>query len=182
MSPVKKTILLLCVLVHQLSVAQPDSSGKNILKMKLLGYAIGSVKVQYERILSKKQSVTVEAGIFRSLPLVYDITYNLQTGMEYSAEYRYYFRAAPRGFYAAPFISYFSFGQSIEAASFAGGGLLAGAQWVFEDFITLDLDFGAGLYRERYQYFEGRGGNRKLVTFTRPVLLPALNLSLGCRF
>ncbi|MFY7669887.1 DUF3575 domain-containing protein [Tenacibaculum sp. MEBiC06402] len=126
---------------------------KNVIKANPIGLAFGIAELSYERAISDNGSF--EIG------LAYAGT-DVSTGSETisasafggEGKYKFYFSSekdAPRGWYAAPFVSYStssvedSSGNDVGFNAFAGGAL-AGYQWVFgggDSGFALDLNFGA---------------------------------------
>lgn len=110
--------------------AQQDSSKivhekdyKNVLKLNITSWILYSngVQLNYERILSKKRSITLFGGIIQfpmpdviaNSPLNFDKNKS-KSGFVLGSEYRFYLSAenkdaAPHGVYLAPFISYYHF-------------------------------------------------------------------------
>jgi hypothetical protein len=96
---------------------------KNTLKLNLTSWILytNGVQINYERILSKKRSITVFGGIIQ-FPLPSSIANsNLsfdsdkkKSGFSIGSEYRFYLSKenkydAPHGVYLAPFVSYYHF-------------------------------------------------------------------------
>jgi hypothetical protein len=96
---------------------------KNTLKLNITSWIlyINGVQLNYERLLSKKRSLTIFGGIIQfpvpSAIANSNIVLNRDTqksGFSIGSEYRFYLAkenkyAAPRGVYLAPFISYYHF-------------------------------------------------------------------------
>ena len=96
---------------------------KNIFKFNLTGPIVNSYVAQYERVLTKRSSITFTVGIASKAPLPFKQTLMNDFGgnddakraiettifdkQTYTFEYRFYTGGqAPRGFYIAPFLRY----------------------------------------------------------------------------
>lgn len=103
--------------------------GKNLIKFNLSGLAIQNYMLQYERVLSKGQSIALTFSIAPNVPLPFKSTLLSDFGnnsdaaraiitttyKKYTAtlEYRFYFSGkAPKGLYFAPFARYMNMNQS----------------------------------------------------------------------
>jgi hypothetical protein len=95
---------------------------KNTLKLNLTSWILYSgVQVNYERILSKKRSITLYGGIIEfPMPSVISnssLAFNSdkkKSGFSIGSEYRFYLSKenkydAPHGVYLAPFVSFYHF-------------------------------------------------------------------------
>ncbi|HZZ76557.1 MAG TPA: hypothetical protein VFE04_11540 [Puia sp.] len=95
---------------------------KNTLKLNLTSWILYSgVQVNYERILSKKRSITLYGGIIEfPMPSVISnssLSFNRdkqKSGFSLGSEYRFYLAKenkydAPHGVYLAPFVSFYHF-------------------------------------------------------------------------
>ncbi|MFD0991761.1 DUF3575 domain-containing protein [Tenacibaculum geojense] len=167
--------------IAMVAVGFTANAQKNVVKANPLGLAIGVAELSYERAVSEKQSF--ELGIAYSS---FDVTGDGGDKVETSSigaegKYKFYFSSdkdAPRGWYAAPFVSYSTSsvdndGTKGDINAFAGGAL-AGYQWVFgggDSGFALDLNFGA-------QYMSvSTSGNISSVSIDG--FLPRLGVSLG---
>jgi hypothetical protein len=99
---------------------------KNSLKINLTSFILytNGIQLNYERLLSKKRSITVFGGyiqfpmptIIANSPLNFDKD-RTKGGYSIGSEYRFYLAkenkyAAPHGVYLAPFVSYYNFKNS----------------------------------------------------------------------
>jgi hypothetical protein len=96
---------------------------KNTLKVNVTSWILYSngVQLNYERVLSKKRSITLYGGIIQfPMPSVISnssMTFNSEkkkSGFSIGSEYRFYLSKenkydAPRGVYLAPFVSFYHF-------------------------------------------------------------------------
>ncbi len=140
---------------------------ENIIKLNVLGLALGNIGVQYERTIGEHSSLALGVSYLptRSLPqfiIDEDTTNSLKSlafsGWTFTPEYRYYFSGkAPKGFYVAPYFRYSTFSVDeidITYTSTATGfevkvpadgtfkgstlGLMVGSQWLLGEHMTLD--------------------------------------------
>jgi hypothetical protein len=96
---------------------------KNSIKVNLTSWILyqNGVQLNYERLLSKKRSITVFGGIIHfpmptviaNSPLNFDKD-KKKSGFAFGSEYRFYLAKenkydAPHGVYLAPFVSYYHF-------------------------------------------------------------------------
>ena len=124
-------ITLLVVLVFTISArAQQDTAKmvhekelKNVIKLNLTSWILYSngVQINYERLLSKKRSITVFGGIieFPMPSIIANSSLNFdkdrkKSGFALGSEYRFYLAKenkydAPHGVYLAPFVSFYHF-------------------------------------------------------------------------
>jgi hypothetical protein len=158
-----KKLVLSIFMISALAV----NAQENIIKLNLLGLALGNIGVQYERTLGEHSSLAMGISYLpsRSLPdfvIDEDSTTSLKSmsfsGWTFTPEYRYYFSGkAPKGFYVAPYfrystfivdkvdISYTSTTTNQEVKVPADGsykattvGLMLGSQWLLGEHMTLD--------------------------------------------
>ncbi|CAM1356200.1 MULTISPECIES: DUF3575 domain-containing protein [Tenacibaculum] len=161
-------------------VAVTASAQKNVIKVNLIGLAIETAELSYERAVSDKGAV--EIGLSYAGADVTSGSEKISTsaiGVE--GKYKFYFSSdkdAPRGWYAAPFVNYSSAsaennsGEDIGFSTFSGGALVE-YQWVFgvgDSGFALDLIFGA-----QYVSASATGGT----TVSIDGFLPRLDVSLG---
>jgi hypothetical protein len=121
---------LFCSIANAQTTAPPTSPAqaiplinKNLIKFNLAGLIVSTYELQYERVISNKQSIALTLGISPNAPLPFKNTLLKDFGgnedarraiettkfTKYTAtlEYRFYFSGkAPKGFYFAPFVRY----------------------------------------------------------------------------
>ncbi len=153
---------------------------KNVVKANPLGLAFGIADLSYERAVSDKSSFEIGMSYFgANVTAGNEVIKSSAIGGE--GKYKFYFSSdknAPRGWYAAPFVSYSKASASTSSGEEAGfssfsGGALAGYQWVFgggNSGFALDLNFGA----QYMSVAETEGTTVSIDGF-----LPRLGLSIG---
>lgn len=174
---IMKKLLLLIAIV---GVGFTANAQKNVVKANPLALAFGSFEVGYERVVSESSSV--ELAVAYSSLKVNTIGGQVDAkseGFGVEGKYKFYFGdETPRGWYAAPVVSYSS--TSLDSAgesgdfSFFGAGAVAGYQWVFgggDSGFALDLNFGA-----QYASISTSGS---ISSTGIEGFLPKLGLSLG---
>ncbi len=142
----------LLLVIAMVAVGFTANAQKNVIKVNPLAALFGSFEVGYERVLGKSSALELAVG-YSSLNVdtsggVSDVK---STGFGVEGKYKFYFAdRTPRGWYAAPALSYSntSFDSNDESGdfSFFGVGAVAGYQWVFggkDSGFSLDLSFGA---------------------------------------
>lgn len=144
------------------SVTPVISDSRNIVKLNLPNLAFGNITLNYERILSARNSVALNVGYIRpQQPLsVINDAFNADetisvpefSGITATGEYRFYSRkkGAGRGFYFAPYARYanhkLNFNATIDdnfsnvatQLSAIGLGGQIGVQWLIKDRIAID--------------------------------------------
>ena len=126
---------------------------KNVAKVDLLGFLFDNVQFSYERVVNEKSAFELSLSykkVTGSLATLSNDTDVNTIGGE--AKYKFYLSSvsnAPRGWYVAPVINYYSTtleesGKSGGVFSF-GGGLLVGYQWMLGSF-AIDVNAG-GIYK-----------------------------------
>ena len=173
----KKLVLLVVAAVFSFNV----NAQENVVKVNPLGLIFGSAELSYERALNDKSSVELAVAYSRS-----DVTFGFgdevkATGFGAEGKYKLYFsssKEAPRGWYAAPVLTYASAsaesGSSKGDLSYFGGGAIAGYQWVFgggDSGFALDLNLGA-------QYISASTSG-DISSASIDGVLPRLGLALG---
>lgn len=133
---------------------------KNIAKLNLLNLAFKNISLNYERILSDRNSASLTVGYFipGSTPSFLSDSFSDTpvnddfSGFSAIGDYRFYSKkkGAPRGFYYGPFIKYanykYAFEGTIEnnvsdvnsALTTYGLGAQIGVQWVIKDRFVID--------------------------------------------
>lgn len=145
-----KKLLLIAAVVFGVSSVNAQ---KNVIKANPLGLAIGVGDFSYERVVADNQAFEIGLS-FASAKVTSGSEVVSSRAIGGEGKYKFYFSSenmAPRGWYAAPFVSYAvssannSAGADIGFSTFSGGAL-AGYQWVFgggDSGFALDLNFGA---------------------------------------
>ena len=138
------------------------SDRRNIVKLNLPNLAFGNITLNYERILSARNSVALNVGFIRPqqpigvLSDAFNTDETISTpefsGITATGEYRFYSRkkGAGRGFYFAPYARYASHKLDFDATiednfsnvstqlSAIGLGGQIGVQWLIKDRIAID--------------------------------------------
>lgn len=137
------------------------SDRRNLVKLNLPNLAFGNLTLNYERILSARNSVALNVGYIRPQKPIsaFDDAFEIDevepgefSGLTATAEYRIYGKkkGAGRGFYIAPYARYanhkLAFNTTIEdnftnastQLSAVGLGGQIGAQWLIKDRIVID--------------------------------------------
>ena len=172
----KKLLLAVAMVAFGFSA----NAQKNVIKANPLGLAFGVADLSYERVVSDKTSF--EIGLSYAGAEVTSGSEVVSTNaIGGEGKFKFYFSSendAPRGWYAAPFVSYSnasassSSGEDVGFSAFSGGAL-AGYQWVFgggDTGFALDLNFGA-------QYVSASATGDTSVSIDG--FLPRLGVSLG---
>lgn len=143
---------------------------KNVIKINLWSPIVSTWNFGYERALSEK--VSVQLGLAYTTKSYKDTKLS---GYQIQPEVRFYLseKAAPAGFYVAPFIRYRSLSASAETPVYdpnnsyvqtgttkekatwntVGGGLVVGGQWLFADErIAFGIFGGPAFYSHSYKY------------------------------
>jgi hypothetical protein len=178
----KKIILSAAILaVSFVVVAQKKSAEgfKNVVKVNPLGLLFGSANVSLEHVLSEKSAVQGNLQ-FGSLT-VGTVKY---TSVGAGVDYKFYLsntKEAPKGFYAAPGVGFYSTSIKDGSGSYKGAGAIikgvVGNQWVWDSGFALDLFGGVNYYAGAK--ITGPAG----VSYAKfSGLLPALGVSLGYAF
>lgn len=133
---------------------------KNVVKFNVVGAALGSYTLVYERVLNTSSSLQLSLGYrtFTSTPN-YKYTYSGPTAV---LEYRYYVTTnsmdIPKGFYLAPFARFGTYSWKLiddghisgipgyyngkYTVTSIGGGVMAGYQFLIAKRLALDLFLG----------------------------------------
>lgn len=151
------------------------SDRRNLVKLNLPNLALGNLTLNYERLLSARNSVSLHIGYIRPqqpisvLQNAFDVDETLEagefSGLTATAEYRIYSKkkGAGRGFYIAPYARYanhkLAFNTTIEdnftnaniQLSAVGLGGQIGAQWLIKDRIVIDWGI-LGLAAQWYNF------------------------------
>jgi hypothetical protein len=168
------------VVIAMLALGFTANAQKNVIKANPLGLAFGVGDFSYERVVSDNQAFEIGLS-FASAKVTSGSEVVSSSAIGGEGKYKFYFSSAkdaPRGWYAAPFVSYAvssannSAGTDIGFSTFSGGAL-AGYQWVFgggDSGFALDLNFGA-------QYMSVSATESTSVNIQG--FLPRLGLSIG---
>lgn len=146
------------------------SDRKNIVKLNLPNLAFGNITLNYERILSPRNTAVLNVGYIRPQSLssfIADDSWSEDkfSGITATAEYRFYSKkkGAPRGFYYAPYLRYANYKLDYRGAidendtnvagkvSAIGLGAQIGVQWLIKDRISIDWGI-LGLAVQRYNF------------------------------
>lgn len=172
----KKIVLVIAMVAFGLNA----NAQKNVVKVNPLGLAFGAAEFSYERAISDKQAFEIGLS-YASADVTSGSEVISSSAIGVEGKFKFYFsddKDAPRGWYAAPFLSYASASAESSSGDDVGfsavaGGALAGYQWVFgggDSGFALDLNFGA-------QYISASATSGTSVSFDG--FLPRLGLSLG---
>ena len=166
--------------IAMVALAFTASAQENVVKLNPLALAFGSFEVSYERVVSESNSIEV-ALAYSSLKVnTSGGQVDAKTeGFGVEGKYKFYFADNnPRGWYAAPAVSYSN--TSLDSnnekgdLSYFGVGAVAGYQWVFgggDSGFALDLNLGA-----QYASVTTSGS---ISSTSIDGILPKLGLSLG---
>jgi hypothetical protein len=140
----KKILVVLVLGVMMLNA----NAQTNVIKFNPLGLAFGYVNLSYEKTLSTKAALQINASL-TSL----DLLGTKYSGIGIGVDYRLYLsptKEAPRGMYFAPGLSFSSL--TVENGSDKGTGSVfalkgvLGHQWVWKSGFSLDLYGGVSYY------------------------------------
>ena len=170
----KKILLVLVLGAIMLNVNAQDRV--NVIKVNPLGLLFGSANLSYEKALTTKSALQINASI-TSL----SVMSTKYSGFGIGADYKLYLSAskdAPRGMYFAPGLSFSSITVKNDMGDKGTGSIFAlkgviGHQWIWNSGFSLDLNGGIAYYLngdiningDSYSKFSG--------------IMPALGLSLG---
>lgn len=151
------------------------SDRRNLVKLNLPNLSLGNLTLNYERLLSDRNSASIHIGYIRpqkpfsALSSAFDVDDSVEpgefSGLTATAEYRIYSKkkGAGRGFYVAPYVRYanhkLAFRTTIEdnftnastQLSAVGLGGQIGAQWLIKDRIVIDWGI-LGLAAQWYNF------------------------------
>jgi hypothetical protein len=180
----KKSVILFLALLGSMGIfAQKSTSATepvNVIKVNPLGLLFGSANISFERAVSEKSAVQVNAT-FGGLSIGGVKYTNFGGGLDY----KYYVsstKAAPQGFYVSPGAGFYSVKvKESGGTSVSGSGFIvkavAGNQWIWNSGFALDLFAGINFYAGGK--IKGTGG----IEYTKfNGVLPALGVSLGYAF
>ena len=166
------------------SITPVLSDHRNLVKLNLPNLAFGNLTLNYERLLSARNSVALNVGVipsqsfFSALTNFVDAEATVPTtfsGLTATVEYRFYSkkRSAGRGFYYAPYARYaqhnVDFQSDIDGnlanvdarLSTVGLGGQIGIQWLIKDRVVIDWGI-LGLAAQWYNFestFTSAGGD-----------------------
>lgn len=152
----------LCILAAQNdSVLQArEPYHKNVIKFNptpMILWDLRNITFSYERILSPRQSVSLELG-YLVMPRLFEdtinslikITSHQKQGVNVTMEYRFYLtrlntRPVPAGLYIGPYLTYYGYrfknGLEILSPTDSTNGMLEGNYWSFNLGIELGYQF-----------------------------------------
>lgn len=172
----KKLLLVIAMVAFGFTA----NAQQNVVKVNPLAALFGSFEVGYERVITESSSVEI-ALAYSSLKVntTGGVADAKSTGLGVEGKYKFYFGdESPRGWYAAPVVSYSNttLDSNNEKGdfSFFGAGAVAGYQWVFggdDSGFSLDLSFGA-----QYASVSTSGD---IASTSIEGFLPKLGLALG---
>jgi len=156
---------------------------KNVIKINPVGLAFGAAQLSYEYALNDKNALEISMA-YSSAKVSFDADEVKANGFGAEGKYKIYFsttKVAPRGWYAAPVLTYSSASAKSDDSegklSVFAAGAVAGYQWIFggrETGFALDLNLGA-------QYLSAStSGDISGVAVEG--ILPRIGLSLGYGF
>lgn len=174
----KKVLIIAAFALASLGI----NAQENVIKVNPLGLAFGAAELGYERALNDKSSLEVSLAYSSSDATFSSGEVEKATGFGAEGKYKLYFSSskdAPRGWYAAPTVSYAS--SSVDSSlgdtgkfSFFGVGAIAGHQWIFggrDSGFALDLNLG-------FQYISASTSG-SITGISIDGVLPRLGLALG---
>jgi len=145
----KKFMYATLVAMFVFTSVTAQENGKNVIKIEPFGALLGSYSMSYERVVSAKSSVQVDAN-YGNINL-FGLRINT---LGIGAGYRYYFskaKSVPEGFFVSPTLSLSSLSLYMDATptnkittGIFEGGVVAGYQWIFNSGLQLDLYVGPG--------------------------------------
>jgi hypothetical protein len=161
------TLLWFCIFPLICTAAENDSIRidhppvyKNVIKFNptpMLLWDVRNLTFSYERILSPRQSFSVELGylVFHqldgdSLPQLINITSHFKQGINICLEYRFYLsplnpRPIPAGLYLGPYLSFYGyeFKNDFDLIPFSvdSSGMIHGRYWTFNLGVELGYQF-----------------------------------------
>jgi hypothetical protein len=162
------TLFCLCVLFPTADFAQKNDSVapvnlpllRNVIKFNptpMILWDWRNVTFSYERILSPRQTISVELGYLVFPKLIEDTLANLLTinshqkwGLNATVEYRFYLtklnsRPIPAGLYIGPYLTYYRYafnnGFDIVPAKVDSTGMISGDFWSFNLGLELGYQF-----------------------------------------
>jgi len=172
-----KKISILSLLLFFAVTGNLFAQSKNVIKVNLFSAAVATINLSYERAINEK--VSAQLGFAYTSVGNSGLGYK---GYQVQPEVRFYLseKAAPAGFYVAPFARYRKFDVTSEVTDFnggtleekaswtsIGGGLVVGAQWLFgNEHVAFGLFGGPAFYSHSWKYennaneaaFDVRGG------------------------
>jgi len=137
---------------------------ENVIKLKLIPLLLSTVSLQYERVLKENMSAACDVDFLfysTSIPDASSLSNVTLTfsGFGLSPEFRFYPGGeAPKGFYVAPYLSYFSLGfkevgkdlssgatgsAEIRGLTAMGAGVIVGYQWLIGGVFSIETHLGA---------------------------------------
>lgn len=156
------------------SITPVLSDRRNLVKLNLPNLVFGNLTLNYERLLSPRNSATLNVGYIRPQAPISFLSDFIDTeeikppefsGLTATLEYRIYSKkkGAGRGFYYAPYLRYANHKLAFQSdivgnssnvssqLSAVGLGAQIGAQWLIKDRVVIDLGI-LGLAAQWYTY------------------------------
>jgi len=185
----KKKVLLfiLLLLVAHLAClqAQPQNTGKNIIKSNFLSLPFSTWNLQYERLFAKK-SVQLSVAYIND----FNFIETRMSGTYLTVDYKIYLNVPQKGFknYIAPYIRYeniyFEDDPDAIRVNTVGGGFLYGWMIYFfkTDWLVLDLYGGVNYIPKTYTLEKGMAPPNIDLPITLFGVGGRFGASLGVRF
>jgi hypothetical protein len=166
------------------ALIQTNLSAQNhLVKTNVLGLAMKTGNLSYERKLGVKSSL--QLGILYTWSTIWGVEFN---GFAITPEFRYFLSRtdAPDGWYLSAFLRYIDFDLYEDETNTNGmlqsfsGGVVAGKQWIFMEWLSLDIFFGP-------EYIPGEvkgtaGGSGEIEIIGNFGLVPRFGVNLGYAF
>ena len=124
-----------------------DIDKKNIIKINLLSPFLGTLSLQYEKIINDESSM--QYGFYYFSGTLFAQSFPV-LGFCFTPEYRFYLsESTPHGIYIQPYLRFARFWltgkyANVSDNAFTGiaGGMVFGKQWLFKNKISMDLYAG----------------------------------------
>lgn len=180
---------------------------QNVIKIKLFPFLWRVTSLQYERTLKDNLSIACDVNfMFYSASISSSSLQSAKasyTGFGVSPELRFYPGAnAPRGFFIAPYATYFTMGLKVEgkdangstgSASISGinaigGGALLGWKWLIADVFAIEAHLGVNYLsfstpdRIDITYADGTKSTEPAPSLSAEGVIPTGGISLGYGF
>jgi hypothetical protein len=145
MRKIQSIVIVAFVVMAGSAIAQPT----NAIKINILSPVARTINLSYEKAI--KENGSLQLGFYYTGAKSGDVKLS---GFGITPEYRIYLgeKAAPDGFYVAPFLRYNNYKLTYESPDNSpdeeatltqfGGGVVVGRQWVFKERVTFDLFIG----------------------------------------
>jgi hypothetical protein len=139
----RKVLFLVLVIAGAVTAQAQESPKRNALKLNPLSLIFATGNVSFEKAIGETNSM--QLGFFYSGVNIGGVKYS---GMGFTPEYRFYFKEAMNGIYAAPFLRYQNFKledkESANKSTYTsyGGGAIMGWQKMWNSGFTLEVFVG----------------------------------------